>query len=114
MKHVMETKEVSGQNPNYLLARVQDLIDWAVNSARANSLWPMPFGPACCAIEFMATAARRFDLARLGMQRQAYPPRQADALHCGARSPLPPPRRLPPDLQPTTTPTPRKISSPPK
>src|SRR2546422_674391 len=59
MKRVLETKEVSGQSPNYLLAKVQDLIDWAVNSSRANSLWPMPFGTACCAIEFMATAASR-------------------------------------------------------
>src|SRR2546421_2718777 len=42
----------------YLLAKFQDLVDWAVNSSRANSLWPMPFGTACCAIEFMATAAR--------------------------------------------------------
>ena len=49
MKRVLETKAVSGQSPNYLLAKAQDLIDWAVNSSRANSLWPMPFGTACCA-----------------------------------------------------------------
>jgi len=56
VKRVIETKEVQGQSPNYLLAKFQDLVDWAVNSSRANSLWPMPFGTACCAIEFMATA----------------------------------------------------------
>src|SRR2546426_8370277 len=66
MKRVLETKEVTGQSPNYLLAKAQDLIDWAVNSSRANSLWPMPFGTACCAIEFMATAASRYDFARFG------------------------------------------------
>ena len=39
-------------------------LDFLVNWGRANSLWPMPYGTACCAIEFMATAAARFDLAR--------------------------------------------------
>src|SRR5216117_661900 len=77
MKHVAETKEVSGQSPNYLVAKFQDLVDWAVNSSRANSLWPMPFGTACCAIEFMATAASRFDFARFGMERQAFSPNRA-------------------------------------
>ena len=88
MKRVMATKEVAGQNPNYLLAKVQDLVDWAVNSSRANSLWPMPFGTACCAIEFMATAASHFDFARFGMARQAYSPRQADVLICAGRLPF--------------------------
>src|SRR5438445_4287706 len=87
VKRVLETKEVAGQSPNYLLAKVQDLIDWAVNSSRANSLWPMPFGTACCAIEFMATAASRYDFARFGMERQAFSPRQADVLICAG--PLP-------------------------
>src|SRR6266566_4503380 len=80
MKHVATTKAVSGQSPNYLVAKFQDLVNWAVNSSRANSLWPMPFGTACCAIEFMATAASRFDFARFGMERQAFSPRPADVL----------------------------------
>src|SRR5437762_705691 len=75
------------QSSNYLLAKFQDLVDWAVNSSRANSLWPMPFGTACCAIEFMATAASRFDFARFGMERQAFSPRQADVLICAGRLP---------------------------
>ncbi len=55
-------------------------LDFLVNWGRANSLWPMPFGTACCAIEFMATAATRFDLARFGMERMSFSPRQADVL----------------------------------
>ena len=63
-------------------------LDFLVNWARANSLWPMPFGTACCAIEFMATAASRFDLARFGMERLAVSPRQADVFLCAGRVPL--------------------------
>ena len=48
----------------------------------------MPFGTACCAIEFMATAASRFDLARFGMERMSFSPRQADVLICAGRLPF--------------------------
>ncbi|MBA2687380.1 MAG: NADH-quinone oxidoreductase subunit NuoB [Gemmatimonadaceae bacterium] len=63
-------------------------MDFLVNWGRANSLWPMPFGTACCAIEFMATAASRFDLARFGMERMSFSPRQADVLICAGRVPF--------------------------
>ena len=59
--------------------------DFLVNWGRANSLWPMPFGTACCAIEFMATAASKFDLARFGMERMSFSPSQADVLICAGR-----------------------------
>jgi len=63
-------------------------LDFLVYWSRANSLWPMPFGTACCAIEFMATAASRFDLARFGMERMSFSPRQADVLICAGRVPF--------------------------
>ena len=63
-------------------------LDFLVNWGRANSLWPMPFGTACCAIEFMATAASKFDLARFGMERMSFSPRQADVLICAGRVPF--------------------------
>ena len=63
-------------------------LDFLVNWGRANSLWPMPFGTACCAIEFMATAASRFDLARFGMERMSFSPRQADVFICAGRVPF--------------------------
>ena len=63
-------------------------LDFLVNWGRAMSLWPMPFGTACCAIEFMATAASKFDLARFGMERMSFSPRQADVLICAGRVPF--------------------------
>ena len=60
-------------------------LDWLVNWSRRNSLWPMPFGTACCAIEMMASAASKYDLARFGMERMSFSPRQADLLICAGR-----------------------------
>ena len=70
--------------PSFLTTRLDAVLNWA----RENSLWPMPFGTACCAIEFMATAASRFDLARFGMERMSFSPRQADVLICAGRVPF--------------------------
>ncbi|MEW5928685.1 MAG: NADH-quinone oxidoreductase subunit NuoB [Gemmatimonadota bacterium] len=68
-------------SPSFLTTRVDAVVNWA----RQNSLWPMPFGTACCAIEMMATAATRYDLARFGMERMSFSPRQADLLICAGR-----------------------------
>ena len=51
-----------------------------VGMARANSLWPLPFATSCCGIEFMATMASHYDLARFGSERVSFSPRQADML----------------------------------
>jgi NADH-quinone oxidoreductase subunit B len=79
-----EVTSVSTISPNWVTTRLDFLTNWA----RANSLWPMPFGTACCAIEYMATAASRFDIARFGMERQSFSPRQADVLICAGRLPF--------------------------
>lgn len=54
--------------------------DQVVGLARANSLWPLPFATSCCGIEFMATMASHYDLARFGSERVSFSPRQADML----------------------------------
>ncbi len=55
-------------------------LDQVVGLARANSLWPLPFATSCCGIEFMATMASHYDLARFGSERVSFSPRQADML----------------------------------
>ncbi len=62
----------------WVLSRVKD---WS----RENSLWPATFGLACCAIEMMATAAGRFDLARFGSELFRASPRQADLMIVSGR-----------------------------
>ena len=55
-------------------------LDAAINWMRKNSLWPMPMGLACCAIELMATASARFDIARFGAEVMRFSPRQCDVM----------------------------------
>ncbi|HEY0039674.1 MAG TPA: NADH-quinone oxidoreductase subunit B [Flavisolibacter sp.] len=51
-----------------------------VGLARKNSLWPLPFATKCCGIEFMATMASHYDMARFGSERVGFSPRQCDLL----------------------------------
>ena len=54
--------------------------DAVINWIRTNSMWPMPMGLACCAIELMATGGARFDIARFGAEVMRFSPRQADCM----------------------------------
>jgi NADH-quinone oxidoreductase subunit B len=54
--------------------------DAVINWIRSNSMWPMPMGLACCAIELMAVGASRFDIARFGAEVMRFSPRQADVM----------------------------------
>jgi len=63
-----------------LTSKLDEIINWG----RKYSLWPYVFGTACCAIEFMSTAAAQFDISRFGAEVVRYSPRQADMLMvCG-------------------------------
>ena len=60
-------------------------LDFAVNWIRKNSVWPMTFGVACCAIEMMSTGASRFDVARFGAEVFRPSPRQSDLMVVAGR-----------------------------
>ena len=64
------------QRDGFLTARLDDLITWA----RKNSLWPMPMGISCCAIELMSAGDPRHDISRFGSEVMRFSPRQSDVM----------------------------------
>jgi len=65
----------------FLTTQLQKVKNWS----RRSSLFPLPFATACCGIEFMATAASRYDIARFGAEAVRFSPRQSDLLVVAGR-----------------------------
>ena len=76
----MQTKSEFGYDSKIEGDVVVTTVDAALNWFRANSVWPMPMGLACCAIELMAVGASRFDISRFGSEVMRFSPRQADCM----------------------------------
>jgi len=55
-----------------------NIMDWVINWAKSNSLWPLTYGTSCCAIEMMSSSMARYDIARFGSEVFRASPRQAD------------------------------------
>jgi len=67
---------MTGETFPAVTTRKDAVIAWG----RKNSLWPMPFGTACCAIEFMGVVSSVFDISRFGAELVRFSPRQSDLL----------------------------------
>lgn len=66
----------SAMGEGYLTTQLDALVGWA----RKNSLWPMPMGLSCCAIELMSAGDPRHDISRFGMEVMRFSPRQSDVM----------------------------------
>jgi NADH-quinone oxidoreductase subunit B len=69
-----EIEDLAGAT--YLTSKLDAMVGWA----RGNSLWPLPFGTACCAIEFMSMVSSHYDISRFGAEVVRFSPRQADLM----------------------------------
>lgn len=69
-------KHHSYGNDFYITTKVDEVVTWA----RRNSMWPYPFGTACCGIELMSVMGPKYDLSRFGSEVVRFSPRQADLL----------------------------------
>lgn len=69
-------EDLNRNGANVIVGNLDRLIDWG----RSNSLWSLTFGTSCCAIEFMALGAARYDMARFGFEVTRNSPRQADMI----------------------------------
>lgn len=68
--------ELNRDGAGVIIGTIDELIEWG----RSNSLWSLTFGTSCCAIEFMALGAARYDMARFGFEVTRNSPRQADMI----------------------------------
>ena len=78
--HMVTANTELGYNTKIEGGVIVSRADAAINWIRTNSMWPMPMGLACCAIELMAVGGARFDISRFGAEVMRFSPRQSDCM----------------------------------
>ncbi len=78
--HMVTANTELGYNSKIEGGVIVSRADAAINWIRTNSMWPMPMGLACCAIELMAVGGARFDISRFGAEVMRFSPRQSDCM----------------------------------
>lgn len=73
LEQMAATEEIK---ESWLTTKLETVVNWG----RKNSLWPLPFGTACCAIEFMSLMTSRYDFSRFGAEAMRFSPRQSDMM----------------------------------
>ncbi len=68
--------EAKLNSDGFLITKIDALLQWA----RKNSIWPMPMGISCCAIEMMSAVDPKYDMARFGAEVMRFTPRQCDLM----------------------------------
>ena len=68
------SQESQAPKDTWLTTKLEAFVNWG----RKNSLWPLPYGTACCAIEFMSLMTSRYDFSRFGAEAMRFSPRQSD------------------------------------
>lgn len=79
-RHMVSSNTDFGYNSKVEGGVIVSKADAVINWIRTHSLWPMPMGLACCAIELMASGASRFDISRFGAEVMRFSPRQSDVM----------------------------------
>jgi len=63
-----------------MTTKSSSFLEWAKRWGQSNSLWPLPFGTACCAIEYMSVVGPKYDVSRFGAEVVRFSPRQSDLM----------------------------------